>query len=75
MASVLQAQLVEDDDLPEEIKNLYPVYNLVPNIKAEYGGVVDIVTEESVAADAPDDPVLRTKLLAKRVPHVDTIVR
>lgn len=75
LASVLQAQLVEDDELPPEIRNMHPVFNLIPQIKAEYGGVVEHVTEESALVDAPDDPVLRAKLLNKSVPHVDTIVR
>lgn len=75
LASVIQAQIVEDDDQPPINKALHPEFDLTPIIKPEYGGDGPVLTKEMIDIDAPDDPVLRHKLQSRLVPTVDTIVR
>lgn len=73
---MLQAQIVEDDKQPEEVKHLHPTYDIIPDIKSEYGGVCDLpYSEEQLDIDAMNDPALREKLATGLVPLVDTIVR
>jgi hypothetical protein len=73
---VLQAQIVEDDKLPDEKKNLHTAFDLNPDIKAEYGGLPDMpYSADQLDIDALNDEALREKLASGRVPLVDTIVR
>lgn len=75
LGSVIQAQMVEDDECPPEIKALYPEFNQTPDLTPEYGGVVDVLPDAIVDSDAYDDEDLRWKLKNNIVPSVDTITR
>lgn len=76
LGCVLQAQIVEDEKLPDERKNLHPTFDIIPDIKVEYGGQSEMpYTEEQLDIDAVNDPALRDNLAKGRVPLVDTIVR
>jgi hypothetical protein len=67
--------MVEDDVMNTEDKARYPVFDIVPQIRAEYGGEVAALTEEQLDVDAQNDPYLRQKLVSKIIPALDTIVR
>jgi hypothetical protein len=67
--------MIEDEEMRPEDKFRYPVFDIVPQIRAEYGGEVAVLTEEQLDVDAQNDPYLREKLVTKVVPTVDTIVR
>jgi hypothetical protein len=74
LASVLQAQIAEDSISPEELKRRHPQFDLMPQLSAELGGVVE-VTQDCLDADAPEDSDLRYKLENELVPSVETIAR
>ena len=55
---------------------MYPLFDIVPDIKPEYGGVPEtLYSEEQLDIDAFNDPALKDKLTNGIVPFVDTIVR
>ena len=73
---MLQAQIVEDEKLSDDVKRLHTTFDIIPDIKADYGGVCDLpYSEEQLDIDALNDPALRMNLALGRVPLVDTIVR
>ena len=67
--------MIEDEEVRPEDKFKYPIFDVIPQIRAEYGGEVATLTEEQLEADAQNDAFLREKLVNKVVPTVDTIVR
>lgn len=72
----MQAQIVEDDKLPDEAKHLHTTFDIIPDIKEEYGGVCELpYSEDQLDIDASNDAALRENLALGRVPLVDTIVR
>lgn len=67
--------MIEDEEMRPQDKFRYPVFDVIPQIRAEYGGEMGTLTEEQLEADAQNDPFLREKLISKVVPTVDNIVR
>ena len=67
--------MIEDAEMSPARRGKYPVFDIIPQISAKYGGEVSILSEQELEADAQNDPILRQKLLDKVVPTVDTIVR
>lgn len=67
--------MIEDEDMRPQDKFKHTEFDILPHIKAEYGGELKTLTEEQLDVDAQNDPVLREKLLNHIVPTVDTIVR
>ena len=75
LGSVIQAQMVEDDESSPDIKALHPEFDLFIDLKPECGGVVSSLPDYILDTDAPDDEELRHKLRNNIVPSVDTITR
>jgi hypothetical protein len=67
--------MVEDSESPREVQSMHREFDLLPDLKPEYGGVVDSLSEATVDNDAYDDDELRYKLMNNIVPSVDTITR
>ena len=67
--------MVEDDTLPDHLKQRYPEFDLIPDISPELGGSILHVSDAMLDKDAPNDLILRHKLENNIVPSVDTIAR
>ena len=75
LASVVQAQICEDDDsIPA---NTCPSsdFDIIPDLPVEQGGVVTRVSLHILNQETRDDDVLRDKIVRGKVPTIDTIYR
>ncbi len=75
IASVLQAQMVEDYEAGSEAKALHPIFNLRIEPEINKGGDVMEIGAELLQREAPEDEYLRTLLQMRAVPPVDVILR
>ena len=75
IAAILQAQIFEDDSKPN--KNMYPHFNVMPDLPPEYGGHINAadLPESILIQETINDYHLREKIIQGIVPTVDTIFR
>lgn len=67
--------MVEDSEASPAVKAAHPDFDILIDLKPEFGGIVDLVPDHVLDHDACDDDDLRYKLKNNIVPSVDTITR
>ena len=75
IAAIIQAQIF--DDVSATNKDVYPQFNIMPNLPPELGGHINAsqVPKSVLIQETINDSRLREKIIEGSVPTVDTIFR